>query len=110
VAASENGGPTVGPIPREGFDKMMKGIGDMNIRIEELKKQLKVLEQATPPAHPPPAAPVVAAMPPPPPPAPAAPPAYDSLPHGWTEHIDPKTGAPYWHNSATGVTSWYRPK
>lgn len=27
----------------------------------------------------------------------------------WTEHKDPGSGCPYWHNTATGESSWTRP-
>jgi far upstream element-binding protein len=41
-------------------------------------------------------------------PAPVAP-SGGGLPQGWEEHKDPKSGAPYYHNKATGVTQWQRP-
>ena len=33
----------------------------------------------------------------------------DALPDGWVEHFDPKKQKPYYHNTATGETSWRRP-
>ena len=48
------------------------------------------------------AVPASAAMPAP---ARAAP-----LPVGWTEGVDPRTGAPYYFNAARGVTQWERPR
>jgi hypothetical protein len=33
-----------------------------------------------------------------------------SLPSGWSEHIDEKTGAFYYHNDSTGEVRWERPK
>jgi far upstream element-binding protein len=41
-------------------------------------------------------------------PAPMAP-SGGGLPLGWEEHKDPKSGASYYHNKATGVTQWQRP-
>eukprot|EP00793_Prasinoderma_coloniale_P001869 PRCOL_00007232-RA len=32
------------------------------------------------------------------------------LPVGWTEGVDPRTGAPYYFNVARGVTQWERPR
>eukprot|EP00930_Biecheleria_cincta_P073252 TRINITY_DN60564_c0_g1_i1.p1 TRINITY_DN60564_c0_g1~~TRINITY_DN60564_c0_g1_i1.p1 ORF type:complete len:834 (+),score=128.41 TRINITY_DN60564_c0_g1_i1:45-2546(+) len=31
------------------------------------------------------------------------------LPHGWTEHVDRKTGRAFYHNEATGDTTWEKP-
>ncbi|CAE7345854.1 cspA [Symbiodinium natans] len=31
------------------------------------------------------------------------------LPPGWAEHIDPNTGNPYYHNTATGEVTWTKP-
>ncbi len=44
-------------------------------------------------------------VPPPPPP----PPAGFALPPGWSEQLDPASGNPYYHNAATGVTTWTKP-
>merc|ERR1711907_532817 len=41
---------------------------------------------------------------------PAAPPAAPPPSGGWIEHRDPNSGKPYWHNAATGATTWERPK
>lgn len=45
----------------------------------------------------------------PPPPGPPPPPAASALPHGWTEHKDPNSGATYYVNGATGESSWNKP-
>lgn len=45
-----------------------------------------------------------------PPPQPMAqPPGAGGLPAGWTEVADPASGRNYFHNAATGATSWTRP-
>mmetsp|Transcript_97900 Transcript_97900/g.227007 ORF Transcript_97900/g.227007 Transcript_97900/m.227007 type:complete len:584 (-) Transcript_97900:47-1798(-) len=37
-------------------------------------------------------------------------PAQGPLPDGWTEHIDPTSTRPYYHNPTTGVSQWVRPQ
>ena len=43
-------------------------------------------------------------------PAPPPPPTAANLPHNWTELIDPKTGHPYYFNTATKESSWTAPR
>ena len=43
-------------------------------------------------------------------PAPPPPPSQANLPHNWTELIDPKTGHPYYFNTATKESSWTPPR
>ena len=43
-------------------------------------------------------------------PAPPPPPSQANLPHNWTELIDPKTGHPYYFNTATKESSWTAPR
>ena len=46
---------------------------------------------------------------PPPPAPPSAQPAPPSLPAGWTQVADPKSGRNYYHNQATGEVTWHYP-
>lgn len=41
--------------------------------------------------------------------APPPPPGAPSLPAGWTELVDPNSGAKYFYNQSTGETTWTRP-
>jgi len=43
------------------------------------------------------------------PPPPGPPPPAGALPPGWSEQLDPNTGAPYFYNAGTGQTTWVRP-
>ena len=44
-----------------------------------------------------------------PPPLPPKDRSKEQLPAGWEAHVDPESGDTYYHNEATGVTTWDKP-